>query len=78
MDLAFDILVRAAGLERRLGRMVIRRDGRPVYFWESGYEGPMVRAVDVILRSSVEAARKTVDITEIWDGELVYPSVVHP
>jgi hypothetical protein len=75
MDLAFEILARTAGQEHRLGWMLVRKSGDPAYLWDFSHEGPAVQTVDVILRSSAETARKTTDITEIWDGELVYPNV---
>jgi hypothetical protein len=31
--------------------------------------------IDVILHSSEKAARQTVDLTEIWDGEIIYPNI---
>lgn len=31
--------------------------------------------VDVILRPSLDAAKATIDLTEIWDGEIVIPNV---
>lgn len=37
-----------------------------------GLAGP---AVDVVLRASEDAARRTPDVTRIWDGEIVVPNV---
>jgi hypothetical protein len=36
---------------------------------------PPLESVDVILRSSPDTARSTVDIFEIWQGELIFQDV---
>lgn len=39
------------------------------------FDAPDVAEVDIILRTSEAAARWTVDLFEIWDGEVVFEKV---
>jgi ribosomal protein L34E len=78
-DVAFDVVARVGDAEFPMGSVTI-----PAGTTNSGYhvqvqgpEGPGkdVTNVDVILRSNPDAVRRTVDMTGLWKGELVYPNV---
>jgi hypothetical protein len=76
IDVAFDVLVRFAELELDLGTVLLRagrNHGDHVYQRVGGFEAD---AVDVVLRANPEAARLTVNVTEVWDGELVFEDVL--
>jgi hypothetical protein len=76
VDVAFDVFLRFDGREYPAGGISFRA-GVP-----SGY-GTGVRnipinapaSVDVILRSSPDVARETIDLTQIWTGQIIYPNV---
>ena len=79
---AFDVYARVAGQEYHLFTMPGRKavssgtSSRGAGWGFSGrYDGPPVTSCDLILRSNQEVARRTVDLFEIWDGELVYENV---
>jgi hypothetical protein len=77
--LAFDVLARIDGKEYSLGHVSLGK-GRRITFGVGvgGLPPEAVRSlekVDIILRSSEAAARRTIDITEVWKGELVFGDV---
>lgn len=79
VNLVVDVSLRSQGREYPAGNLYIPK-GRSNRF------GAVVRdlppnwpaQVDVILRSSEAVARDTVDITQIWTGEIVLPNVPLP
>jgi len=81
VNIAFDILVRISGEEYVLGPTCAAKGDRRLTWGlrrdlsSQGYRGPAPESLDVILRSSEKAARDTVDLFEIWQGELVYKDV---
>ncbi len=75
INTAFDVLVVADGVEHRIGSLHKRRG-------ESAYSHVGTEIADwshqtcrVILRSSKDVARQTLDLFEIWDGELRYDDI---
>jgi hypothetical protein len=79
VGVAFDAFLRDAhGVERRVGRVTARAGlGRAagVSFHESELWGLTGDRLSIVLRASPDAARRTVDLTSIWGGELVLPDV---
>lgn len=75
MDLAFDVYVRIIGAERRLGSVVFRAGSSELQSVFGNAPPLSASSADIVLRSSIDAARSTVDIFEIWDGEIIFESV---
>ena len=77
VNLAFDVFVRTDGVEYKTGTLCVAKDsgrwGTSVFFQGANRRMPKV---DIILRSSTVAARGTIDMTEIWKGEIVIKDVV--
>ena len=79
VDAAFDVFLRFGGKEHRLGSVSFRRSTASGYGTGEvtlGTDAPA--ATDVILRSSKEAARGTIDLNSIWEGEIVFHDVPLP
>jgi hypothetical protein len=75
-NVAFDIIARFDGKEYLLGALNVRSGESMLTGFDSVDELPQPPATaDIILRSSERAARRTVDLNEIWKGEIVYPNV---
>ncbi|MGA2584188.1 MAG: hypothetical protein ABSG31_12995 [Tepidisphaeraceae bacterium] len=76
-NVAFDIFARFNGKEYSLGS--ISCDKGNTTRWGIGGQGEDIPTppptIDIILRSSEAAARRTVDLNEIWKGEIIYPNV---
>jgi len=76
-SVAFDAFARVGDKEYPIG-FLSRVKGGPnydCYGLNGKYEGPPISSFDLILLSSDQAARNTVDIFEFWDGELVFKDV---
>ncbi len=75
VNIAFEVFVRIDGEELRLG--TIHKAKGESTDWRVGraHTGPPFTSCDVILRSSKDVARRSVDLFEIWEGELVYDDV---
>ena len=79
VDVAFDVFCRVGEAEHRIGGISAlggetrlqntQLDTHPGTFF------PGADAVDVIFRASTAPAERTLDITTIWDGELVFEGV---
>jgi hypothetical protein len=79
MDAAFQVIGRVGEREVDLGTFTLKKPGRG----STRQWGCKLTSIDAeifvpILRTSVEAARETTDIFEIWDGELEYAPVQIP
>lgn len=76
---AFDVLAEYEGRSVRLGSLIVRK--QDVYgSWRSlDYSceliGPLPGRVSIVLRSNTEVAMETLDIVEIWGGELRFDAV---
>lgn len=75
--MAFDVFVKYDGVEYKLGSIHAKSGVMSSYYSSSTtpLKSPAPQRVDVILRSSDTAARNTVDLTDIWHGELIFPNV---
>lgn len=71
---AFDVFVRIEDREYPAGK-AYGICGVPSWDCRVPYDGPQANSCDVILRTSEAVARDTVEIFEIWDGEIVYPNI---
>jgi hypothetical protein len=74
INVAFELLARAAGREQHIGTMHMAR-GKPSAWVVSFQLSPPDSRFDLILRTSKQVAMETVDLFEIWRGELVYPDL---
>lgn len=75
VDLAFDVFARANGKEYPLGGVSFHAGGGS---WGVATPTPPpgdFRTIDIILRSSEAVARGTIEITQIWRGEIVLSNV---
>jgi hypothetical protein len=83
VNVAFKVYLRIHGKEYeagsiRAGPSTCQADGDISRMWPTSRPADVplpFTSCDVILRSSVEVARDTVNMFEIWDGELVYKDV---
>lgn len=78
IDVAFEVYARKGTNRWYLGRTALRKSPVDNYNFSSIDASIVPREyglVDIVLRSSTAAARETVDIFEIWDGELVFKNV---
>ncbi|MCH7945778.1 MAG: AMP-binding protein, partial [Armatimonadetes bacterium] len=74
--IAFDVFARIDGREHRVGA-IYGGKGKGDMSWGIGhdYDGAQVSSCDLVFRASKDVARGTVDLFEIWDGELVYENI---
>jgi hypothetical protein len=75
LDLAFEVIAVVDGVERSVGAVCWSRGDDMVHHvsWPRSDRAnipPDVEAVELVLRASREAASHTLDIFEIWDGEV--------
>jgi hypothetical protein len=76
VNVSFDVIARHAGKEYLLGGVYCNAGEDNGAFGPYTDKFPLgVAKVDVILRSSEKVARGTVDLYEIWKGELVFPDL---
>lgn len=76
-NIAFEIFVKDNGKEYRLSEMALPK-GQQMNFHMGGqmFETPLSGdKVDIILRSSEKVGRKTVNLFDIWKGEIVLKDV---
>ena len=82
VGLAFDVLARPAGNTaegRLIGQLAVPPvAGSQMFRWGTMNELPPGPRLDVTLRSSRDAAAKTVDVFTAWTGRLDYPGVPAP
>lgn len=76
VPVCFDVFARVGNTEYPLGSIDKAR-GESTNWGVSGSKCPVVPfdKCDIILRSSPRSARRTIDLYEIWSGELVYKDV---
>lgn len=74
VGIAFELLARVDGTERRIGSLHLAK-GESSNWHMSGHDLPRHGSFDLILRSSKKVAMETVDLFEIWQGELVFPNL---
>ncbi len=71
---AFDVLARVDGEERHIGSLDVAK-GKDTNLHITTDDLPRRGPFDLILRSRKQVAMRTVDLFEIWQGELVYPGL---
>jgi hypothetical protein len=76
VGIAFDVFARAAGREYPLSSVTVAK-GRSTHYLvrTDNFRAPNVPEIDLIFRTNESAARRTVDVFEVWKGELVVPHV---
>jgi hypothetical protein len=78
-DVAFEIYLREGNKEQSAGMISVARGGAcesTVWLPQPGTPPlELFRHIDLILRSSAKAARESVDVTEFWKGEIVFPNL---
>ena len=75
LDLAFEVIAVADGVEYRVGsaswsKGTDRWPDHPLHLRNQPRIPPEVEEVEVILRTSLEVASRTLDCFEVWKGEL--------
>jgi hypothetical protein len=76
VDIAFAASARVSGKEYQLGTINLLAGGTTDYHVSGSFDGPTnVASFDLILRPDESAARRTVDITRMWDGALEFKDV---
>ncbi len=76
VDVAFEVTARIGDREFPL-EILSRRAGQDRTHCEVGcrYSGPLPRSMDLVLRGSPRAARRTIDLAGAWAGELTCQNV---
>jgi hypothetical protein len=77
VEVAFDVFARHGGEEYRVGQVYANRGGRGDFLLnaEKFPPGRAATAVDFVFRSNVKIAKGTVDLYQIWAGEVVLENV---
>jgi hypothetical protein len=78
VDVAFDVSMRINGKEYPMGGLVLhagRAAGDLGYIGTANFPADLPSNADVILRSSEDVARQTVEIKRIWKGEMVLQNI---
>ncbi|MCB9850875.1 MAG: hypothetical protein H6817_09250 [Phycisphaerales bacterium] len=75
IDIAFEITLRSGDDVWNFGNVVVHAGAMAANNKTAILRDFDADAVDVILRSSADAARETTDVTRIWDGEIVVKDV---
>jgi len=75
VNVAFEVLANIGGKEYRLSSLDVSQGRSTPWSFISYADIPPAENCTVILRTSEERARSTVDLFDIWDGELVYENV---
>ncbi|MCK4871689.1 MAG: hypothetical protein KAS72_03085 [Phycisphaerales bacterium] len=79
VDLSFAVFGRHGKTEKRLGSAMARagRDTNCPFDYRTDPREvfPDARTIDIVLRTDVGPAERTIDITEVWDGEIVIEDV---
>jgi hypothetical protein len=75
MPVAFEIVLRSGGKEWKAGEVAAAPSPGQQWFAISAQAAELGDTCDVVLRPSRLAAEKTLDLTEIWYGEVVLKNV---
>jgi hypothetical protein len=76
VDVAFDVFLRIDGKEYPAGGVSFHAGMQGGYLTSArGIPTNVPANADVILRSSPDVARQTIDLTQIWTGQIIYPYV---
>ncbi|HMB95693.1 MAG TPA: hypothetical protein VKK61_06605 [Tepidisphaeraceae bacterium] len=74
-NVALDVFARFNGHEKLVGSVYGNAGSGTVYSINGAMDEDVPATIDLILRSSEKAASNTVDLTQIWNGELIYPNL---
>ena len=72
---AFNVTARVEGHEYPLGSVTAAKGQSGRWQLESKYEGPTAEHIDLVLRASSDVARQSVELFEIWGGELILEDI---
>jgi hypothetical protein len=80
VDLSFDVFARVDGVEEKIGAIAVQANQPGIHNAQSIERHPRTifpdaARFDLVLRASPDAAEKTIDIFEAWDGEIVIKDV---
>ena len=76
VDVAFEVIARAGAVDYPLTTVTFRKGATTELHAGGNFKPPDdVIAADIVFRSSERVARKTVDLVEFWQGELVIDNV---
>ena len=75
IDVAFEVFIRVGGREYRVGTLTRKRGESTTLHTGGQIKAQPFTQCDLILRSSEKVARETLDMQEIWDGELIYENL---
>jgi hypothetical protein len=75
INVAFTVFVAAGGKEHRMGEISATAQSNVGSFVNEYGMGELPEKVKVILRSDAAVARKTIELTEIWKGQIVIEDV---
>ena len=80
MDLSFDVFCRAGGIEKKIGAIFARGGVNDIQNAQRITDDPKAlfpnaAEVDVIFRTNVARAERTIDSTAVWDGEMIIENV---
>jgi len=80
MDLSFDVFARVGGEEKQIGSIAARAaEAGPQNAQQIVHHPrdlfPNALTCDLVLRASPTAAERTIDIFEVWDGEIIIEDV---
>ena|SRR6266700_3569623 len=77
VDLAFEVFVRSGGKEYRVGSVNFQKGVHASYLLKADrFPGDLTAPVEIILRSSEAVAKTTIDLRQIWKGEIILPAQV--
>ena len=76
MNFAFDVFLKVEDREWPMGQVALPAgSGSHGFAFGGQIEGLESKSVDVVLRTSPAAAERTVDLYEIWGGDVVIEGV---
>ena len=75
VNVAFEVLASIGRKEYRLSSLQVLQGQSTTWHFGAYADIPPAESCTVILRSNEKGARRTVDMFDIWDGELVYENI---
>ena len=71
-NVAFEVFARIGGKEYKVGQVSTAKGKTAICGFRAPDDMPCAESCDIILRSSEEVARHSLDMFDIWQGELVF------
>ena len=75
VNVVFEVFARIKGKEYRLGQVSKAKGKTGICCFQGPDDMPRAESCDIILRSSEKVARHSLDMFEMWQGELVFKDV---